>query len=132
MSIRNECFMPYNCVKIITFRLEYLILYNSVPIFVLDRNTWYNIYCWLMIFSNSHQKECLPGWLGLQNTPTAPLQNGKISPNENPVYDTKQSDSEAPVMLELWEIQSTPSLPSLPSSFWPGVVAPIGSYQWVK
>ncbi len=27
-------------------------------------------------------------------------------------------------MLELWRIQSTPSLPSLPGSLWPGVVAP--------
>ena len=27
-------------------------------------------------------------------------------------------------MLELWGMQSTPSLPSLPGSLWPGVVAP--------
>ena len=27
--------------------------------------------------------------------------------------DTEQSNGEAPVMLELWEMQSTPSLPSL-------------------
>ena len=27
-------------------------------------------------------------------------------------------------MLELWELQSTPSLPSLPVSLCPGVVAP--------
>ena len=35
-------------------------------------------------------------------------------------YDTKQSDGEARVMLELWGMQSTPLLPSL----WSGVVAP--------
>ena len=35
-------------------------------------------------------------------------------PNECPRYDTKQSDGEAPVMLELWGMQSIPSLPSLP------------------
>ena len=29
-------------------------------------------------------------------------------------YDTKQSDGEVPVMLELWGMRSTPSLPSLP------------------
>ena len=40
--------------------------------------------------------------------------------NKGPVYDTKQYDGEAPVMLELWGMQSTPSLPSL----WPRVVAP--------
>ena len=27
-------------------------------------------------------------------------------------------------MLELWGMQSTPSLPSLPVHLWPGVVAP--------
>ena len=37
-------------------------------------------------------------------------------------YDTKQSEREVPVMLELWGMWSTP-LPSLPGLFWPGVVA---------
>ena len=39
-------------------------------------------------------------------------------------YDTKQSDGEVPVMLELWKMQSNPSLPSLPSPLWLGVVTP--------
>ena len=39
-------------------------------------------------------------------------------------YDTKQSDSKVPVMLGLWGMRSTPSLPSLPGPLWPGVVAP--------
>ena len=39
-------------------------------------------------------------------------------------YDTKQSDDEASVMLELWEMWSTTSLPSLPGPLWSGVVAP--------
>ena len=39
-------------------------------------------------------------------------------------YDTKQSDGEVPVMLELWGMQSTSSLPLLPGPFWPGVIAP--------
>ena len=34
-------------------------------------------------------------------------------PNKRSGYDTKQSNNEAPVMLELWEMRSTPSLPSL-------------------
>ena len=46
------------------------------------------------------------------------------SPNECPGYDTKQSDGEVPVLLELWGMQSTPSLPLLPGPLWPGVVAP--------
>ena len=44
--------------------------------------------------------------------------------NECTGYDTKQSDGEVPVILVLWGIQSTPSLPSLPGPLWPGVVAP--------
>ena len=43
---------------------------------------------------------------------------------ECPDYDTKQSDGEVPVMQELWGMQSTLSLPLIPGSFRPGVVAP--------
>ena len=39
-------------------------------------------------------------------------------------YDIKDSDGVASVMLELWEMQSVPSLPSLQGLLWPGV-API-------
>ena len=35
------------------------------------------------------------------------------SPNKSPGYDTKQSDCEASVILELWGMWSIPSLPSL-------------------
>ena len=45
-------------------------------------------------------------------------------PYEYPGYDTKQSNGEAPVMLELWRMRSTTLLPSLPGPLWPGVVAP--------
>ena len=45
-------------------------------------------------------------------------------PNECPGYDTKQSDRDVPVMLELSGIRSTPLLPSLPGPLCPGVVAP--------
>ena len=45
----------------------------------------------------------------------------RVPPHECPVYDTKQSDGEGPVMLKLW---STPSLPLLPGLLWPGVVVP--------
>ena len=50
-------------------------------------------------------------------------------PNECPDYDTKQSVSEVPVILELWEMWSTLSLPLLPGQLWPGMVAPD---LWVK
>ena len=55
---------------------------------------------------------------GLQNTPTVSLQNGKTLHNECPGYHTKQPDGEIPVMLELWGMQSTPLLPSLPDAIW--------------
>ena len=41
-------------------------------------------------------------------------------------YDTKQSDGEAPVMLEISRMRSTPSLPSLIGSLWPGELVPDG------
>ena len=43
--------------------------------------------------------------------------------HECPGYDTKQSDSEASVMLELWGMWNTILLPSLEGPLWPGVVA---------
>ena len=49
---------------------------------------------------------------------------GVRSPNECPGYDTKQSDGGVPVILELWGMQSTPSLLLLPGPLWTGVVAP--------
>ena len=53
---------------------------------------------------------------------TSPM--GYISPNECSGYDTKQFDGEAPIMLELWGMQSTFSLPFLPGPLGPGVVGP--------
>ena len=47
----------------------------------------------------------------------------KISLNEFPGYDTKQSDGEVPVMPELLGMRSTSLLPSLPVPLLPGVVA---------
>ena len=44
--------------------------------------------------------------------------------NECPVYDTKQSDGEVPLMLGLWGMWSTPSLPQLLGQLWPRMVAP--------
>ena len=44
--------------------------------------------------------------------------------NECPGFDIKQSDDEAPVMLDLWGMQSNPSLPSLLFPLGPRVVAP--------
>ena len=48
----------------------------------------------------------------------------RTTPNECPGHDTKQTDSEVPVIMELCGMQSTPSLPSLPGQLWLGLVAP--------
>ena len=57
----------------------------------------------------------------------------RLPPNECPRYDTKQSDGEVPVMLEPGGMQSTLSLPSLPGSLWPIVVAPDkGPIYWLN
>ena len=37
-------------------------------------------------------------------------------PNVCSGYDIKQSDGDVPVMLEVWEMRNTPSLPRLPGS----------------
>ena len=41
-----------------------------------------------------------------------------------PTSDTKKYDGEVPVILKLWGMRSTPSLPLLLGLLWPGVVAP--------
>ena len=52
------------------------------------------------------------------------LQRVKTPPTSALIYDTKQSYSEASVMLELWRMQINPLLSSLPGSLWPGEVEP--------
>ena len=44
-------------------------------------------------------------------------------PHRVSCYGTKQSDGEAPAMLEIWRMRNTPWLPSLPGSFWLEMVA---------
>ena len=70
------------------------------------------------------RKHMLTQSVSAANTQTASPQRGKTPAKEYPGYDTKQSDGEVPVMLELWEMRSTPSLPSHPGPIWPEVVAP--------
>ena len=54
------------------------------------------------------------------------------TPNECLAYGTKQSDDEAPVMQEFWGMRINSSFPSLSGPLWPGMVAPKGSYLWIK
>ena len=65
---------------------------------------------------------CPVGW-GCRLHRLDPSRGIKKNLNVCPGYDTKQSDGEAPVMLELWKIRSTSSLSLLSGQLWPGVVA---------
>ena len=83
-----------------------------------------------VLYTNNYSKcenktENLLNRLGLKNKPTTSLQRGKtFSPNKYPGHDIKQSEGEAPVMLEFWGMQSTPLMPSLPGPLWLIVVLP--------
>ena len=57
---------------------------------------------------------------------------GLYSPDLCRRYDTKKSDVEASVMLELWGIGSNHLWLSLSWILWPGWDHLIGSYLWVK
>ena len=76
-----------------------------------------------IIVKSSSQWRCLVGcccriqWLHL-------CRGVRPTPNECPRNDTKQSDGEVPVMMGLWGIRNTPSLPLLPGPLCPGMVAP--------
>ena len=76
------------------------------------------------------QSDCLPEKIWIISKTFIAQSAGTVEyrgvrpPNECSGYDTKQSDGEAPVMLGLWGIQSTPSLPLFPGPLWPGMVAP--------
>ena len=52
------------------------------------------------------------------------LKNAPLRPTSVQVYDSKQSNGEVSEMLELWEMRSTPSLPSFQCPLWPGMAAP--------
>ena len=56
----------------------------------------------------------------------------KDSSHKCPGYDTKQTDGEASVMLELWGMRSTHLLLLLPGWLWPGVVVPDLSMGQIK
>ena len=59
---------------------------------------------------------------------------GAVEYTDCPGYATKQFDDEVPVMMELWEMQNTPSLLLLPGPLWLGLVAldrALNNLQWL-
>ena len=63
-------------------------------------------------------------WEGAVEYSDSLSAEGQDFPNECSVYDTKQSDGEAPGMLKLYGIQNNISLPLFPGPLLPGMVAP--------
>ena len=78
-----------------------------------------NQQCWYVIRPNQtwpNSWSCRIHWLH---------RCSRVKPfNACPGYDTKKSDGEFPIMLELWGMWGTTSLPSFSGRLWPGVVAP--------
>ena len=61
-----------------------------------------------MVLSNTNNFSINQSARAIEYT-DAPLQRSKTpTPDDCPVYDTKQSHDELPVMLGLWEMQNTP------------------------
>ena len=85
---------------------------------------WFLVANLCLVLVNIIFNRILLSRLGLQNTPSAFLQRGKTPhPNECSWYDTKLSDGEVPIMLELWEMRSNRFLPPLPGLLRPIIVA---------
>ena len=76
-----------------------------------------HFYSFIENYSSSVAWDCRIHWLN-------PCRGVRPSPNESPDYNTKQSDSEILVMLELWGMQNSPLVPLLPGPLEPGVVTP--------
>ena len=91
----------------------YIYIYIKCPQYQLFNSEYFETY---QILSCPVGWSCRMCWLhlckGVRHLPKCPG------------YDTKQSDGEVPVMLELWGMRSTPSLPLLPGPLWPWVVTP--------
>ena len=77
---------------------------------------------WLKCFDYNHNQDGNSSLsTSVYDNDISPSQN---SPNKCTRYDTKQSDGEVPIMLELWGMLSGPSLALLPGSLWLRVEAP--------
>ena len=75
---------------------------------------------WLICYKT---KPCPVSW-GCRILRLHHCRRVRSPPNECPGYDNKQSDGKVPAVLGLWGMRSNPSLPLLPGSLWPDVIAP--------
>ena len=120
--------MPYdNWLLSIWYTLNKLFIFNLL------RKDWLILYRTLVPRGNDH---CLlhPRWLSCGIHQLILSRVLRRSLNKCSGYDTKESDNEAPVMLKLWRMQSTCSLPSLSGLLWFRVVASdrVRSMGWIE
>ena len=105
-----------------SYKKEYIYIYIYIYICARAR------VCVCVSFSNNSyvmlllQKYCLVSWGSRIHR--LHLCRGVRLPKRVSWYDTKQSDDEVSVILELLGMQCTPLLPSLPGPLWSGVIAP--------
>ena len=104
--------------QILIFSMYNLSVWSTIN--HLHNSVFHNLFLLLYI--------CPVGWWGCKIHRLLLCRGVRPPPNECLGYDIKQSDGEVPVILELWGMQSTPSLTLLPG---PGVIAP-DIYFWVK
>ena len=76
--------------------------------------------CSIHVFTQRlhHKKDVSPVGYGCR---IHRLLRAKTPSDEYPNYDVNPSDGEAPI-LEIWGMESTPSLPMFPGPLWPRVV----------
>ena len=110
------------CVKVRESRSLYIYIYIFVKIFFKSFLFWHTV-IWCQI-SRFNINNFYPVSWSCRIHRLLLCRGVKHSPQKCPGYDSKQSEGETPAILELWEMRSTPSLPSLPGSLWPRVVVP--------
>ena len=101
-------------------RAEGLGKYDIYSIFVAEWNLLINFFLWRF---NCAHKRFIAQLAGAVEYTDCFSAEGLDPLNRCPGYDTKQSDGEAPVIIELRGMRSTPPLPLLSGPLWPGVVA---------
>ena len=87
-------------------------------------HTHTSMYLYTHTHTHTHQLAQLDRATECTNSINCISTEGLDFTNECPGYDTKQSDDQIPVMLELWRMQSTHSLLSFPGPLRSGVVVP--------
>ena len=88
---------------------------------------WFGVFGYIITLKyarHDHYNEGFPVSWGCRIHRQHLCRGIKLSFNECVGYDIKQSESDIPVMLEFWGMQSTLSLPLLSGLHTPSVVAP--------